>query len=291
MTRMLGCFSLVCTLAAEALAAPATDGKETRTQVAPASEIPPTFILALPAAVSLVAFLPVRDAREKDLFDLDLRVDVVLPKGCGDRLAGLLKRGGPVLDHGDAWDAILERRNAGECKKEPSRVGARWAIRMRVPDGATRDLTLGERVLKVSRTGAKILLDGEEATGDVPGAPATAAPATLLVGAVTSATVTSTSAIPTIPGAAVVAIDLAATWPKCAGAVIGLLARGEVASHFALDRFEPLAVAPLDGRCMAPLPKPRRSTVRVVLRVAKFTVGERALEVTLPPPAAAAVKR
>ncbi|MSP63218.1 MAG: hypothetical protein EXR72_23335 [Myxococcales bacterium] len=247
-------------------------------------EAPPVYVTALPAAAFLVAFLPVAPAgKEKNLFDVDLRVEVVLPRGCGDKLAGLMRQGGAKLDGSDAYDVVLERRTGGECSKDATRIGARWAIRMRVPDGATRELVVGGRSFQVARTGAKLTLDGEPATGDVPGAPPTAAPATLITGTVTAAEATFSRALPGSPPPSVVDIAVSAKWPKCAGPLLGLLGRGDAASHFSLNRFEPLASAPLDGSCGPPLPKPRRDLARAVVRVARFRVGETELSITLPP--------
>ncbi len=80
----------------------------------PASEPPPAppsvYVVALPAAVSLVAWLP---APAKDLIDLDLRTEVVLPNNCGDRVAGLLKRDGARLDGAEVYDVVLERKAVG----------------------------------------------------------------------------------------------------------------------------------------------------------------------------------
>ncbi len=268
MTRTLTLLPLVLLAATPAWSSPA--------------DAPSVYVMALPANVALIAVVP----RDKDLFDLDLRVEVVLPLGCGDRMAGLLRHGGASLDGPDDFDAVLERRAAGECKKEPSRVAARWAIRMRLPDGATRDLTIGSRAFKVARAGAKVTLDGQPPEGDVPGAPPTAAPATLVIGDVTEAKLTTAKALPGSAGTAV-EVTLAARWPKCAGPLLGLLGRGDASSKFALDRFTPIALAPLDGSCGAAVAKPRPATARAVVRVAQFSVGAQRLAL----PAATAAKK
>ena len=91
---------------------------------------PPVYVLALFVNVEFIAVLPVAGA--PDLFDIDLRSQVVLPLGCGDKVAGLLRKGGPRLDGADAWDVVLERRAVGDCNKDATRVGARWTIRMRM---------------------------------------------------------------------------------------------------------------------------------------------------------------
>src|SRR5437867_1051553 len=74
------------------------------------SAAPPVYVVALPAAVSLVAWLPVKKA--PDLADLDLRVEVVLPADCGDRIAGLLR------ESDAAYQVVVERHAAGECGKK-----------------------------------------------------------------------------------------------------------------------------------------------------------------------------
>src|SRR5437773_3042809 len=89
----------------------------------PATPPPPLYVIALPAAYSFIAWLPVEKA--PDAVDLDLRVEVVQPMDCGDRIAGLLRRGGPRLDGPDAYDVVVERKAVGECRKDAKRIGAR----------------------------------------------------------------------------------------------------------------------------------------------------------------------
>lgn len=246
------------------------------------SEVPTTYVLALPAAVSLVAWLPVvADKRGRDLIDLDLRIEVVLPLGCGDQVAGLARRGGARLDGADAWDVIVARRSVGECKRDPTRVARRWAIRMRLPEAASRELVIGERGLKVARRDGKVTLDGEPPTGDVPGAPPTDPPRTFVVGAVTAAQITAARGVAGEPAASTLEIDLAARWPRCAGPALGLLGRGDAASKFRLAYFDPIAVAPLDGACPA-AEKPRRETVRLVWRGGHVSPAIGALRPPLP---------
>jgi hypothetical protein len=245
---------------------------------------PTVYVLALPAAASLVAFLPVE--KSPDRFDLDLRVEVVLGTNCGDKVAGLMKRNGATLDGDDAYDVVLERKAVGECKKDAARVGTRWAIRTKIADGATRSLSIGERTWKVARAGDKITLDGEPATGDVPGAPPTAKPATFVTGEVTAAKELRGWAVPKQAGyTAVFELEVSAKLPKCAAAPIGLLARGDASTKFALTHFEPLAIAPLDGSCTAQT-KVHKSKLLGVWRGTAdhaFTVGKLALSGKNPP--------
>jgi hypothetical protein len=234
----------------------------------------------MPTRIELVAVLPVE--KSTDLFDLDLRVEVVLPRGCGEKMAGLMKRNGATLDGEDAYDALLERPKVvavADCKKDASRVGARWAIRMRLPDGQTRDLTIGERVHKVARAGAAITVDGEAPQGDVPGAPPTAAPATFVTGRVASARAT--------PAAQAIDLDLTAKWLKCVGKSVGVLGRGDTASKFALVHFEPVAIAPLDGSCTG-APRPRPAALRLPWHAGAYelTVGSVRLTGTIADAAA-----
>ena len=248
-----------------------------------ATEAPPVYEMALPANVVFVAFL----AKGGDLFDLDLRAEVVLPLTCGDKVAGLLRLDGPRLDGADAYNVVLERHPVEKCKKDATRIGARWAIRMRIPDGQTRELLIGPRALAIARKKDVITLDGTEPMGDLPGAPATADPATLVLGDVTTAKLISVENV--APGDFAVAIEVSARWPKCAGAPLGMLASGDAASKFALDRFTPLARAPLDGTC-AKATTERKATVRATLRLpksgaAKIKVGAQELSVAAPAPA------
>ena len=225
---------------------------------------PPTFVRMLPVGVSLIAVLPVDG--KGDLVDLDLRIEVVLPLGCKDQVAGLARRGGPRLDGADAYDVIVERPSVGECGKQPTRIGRRWAIRMRVAEGTTAPLTIGEAVHQVARQGGKVTLDGEPPAGDLPGAPPTDPPRTLTVGEVATAKLL---AIRPLPGegrsSAVLDFAVETRWPRCVKGPLGLLGRGDAASKFALAYFQPLAVAPLDGSC-GPVGKPRPSRLGIVAR-------------------------
>jgi hypothetical protein len=210
-----------------------------------AAAAPPVYVITFPAEVAYIAFLPVPG--KGDLFDLDLRIEVVLPQACGDRLAGLMRREGGRPEGADVYDVVLERQPVGECKKDATRIGARYTVRMRVPEQATRELTIGARVLRVGRVGNAITVDGQAPVGDVAGAPPTAPPVLLVAGAVEGATLKT--ATPLMAGALAVQLEVTARWPRCAEAPLGLLGHGDASSRFVLDRFVPVARLALDGSC------------------------------------------
>lgn len=253
-----------------------------RAEPAAPPSAPPTFLQVLPAAVSLVAWLPVEG--ERDEVVLDLRVEAVLPRGCGDKFAGLIRRAGPSVEGPDAWDVVLERPPIGECKKDPVRVGSRWPVRMKLPQGATRSITLGERTLQVARAGDKVTLDGEPPAGDLPGAPPTGAPATLVLGQVEEAKVTGSHKLD--PDTRAVFLHASVRWPKCAGAQMGWLGRGDAGSHFRVTHFEPLARAPIESGCRARVL--RETDLQLSFRGSgpELTVGKVALRIEAEAPAA-----
>jgi hypothetical protein len=250
---------------------------------ADAPPAPPIYMQVLPAAVSLVAWLPVE--REKDQVVLDVRVEAVLPRGCGDALAGLMRRAGPTVEGPDEWDVVLERHPVGECKKEAVRVGARWPVRMRLPDGATRRLTIGERALQVARAGTKVTLDGAPPVGDLPGAPPTAAPASLVVGEVQAARVAGARRLDQETRS--VTIHATVRWPKCAGAPLGWLGRGDAGSHFRINHFEPIARAPIDAGCRTKAVRETDLALSVHGEGADLTLGRIALKIDGDAPPAA----
>jgi hypothetical protein len=278
--------------ASPALAAPSAPAAGSTKPAAPTPP-PPVILGALPARIEFVAWLPVEKAA--DQLDLDLRVEVVLPRSCGDKLLGLFRRSGPRLDAPDVYDPILVRNSTGECGKDAVRIGAREAIRMRIPDGQTRELQIGERVVRVTRKGKDVTVDGEGPQGDVPGAPPTARPSALVAGEVTAAKVTSAKRLadPWVVGADV---QVTAKWPACAGAPVGFLGRGDASTHYALTRFEPIARAALDEPCKSDASRTAvvPLTVRAPLKAAEqaITVGGVALSVKpgVAPPAAVAAK-
>ena len=259
---------------------------------APASKLmpphAPVFIAALPAAVSFVAWLPVD--KQPDLVDLDVRVEVVLPHGCGDTIAGLLRHDGPRLEGDDDYDVVVRRNAVGECKKDAVRIGDRASFRFRVADGQTRTLTIGGRTIKVARQGKTLTLDGEEAGGDVPGAPATAPPSTLVYGEVASASVLSARRIAGTPDSTDVDLQVSAKWPTCAGPPLGLLGRGDAETHFALARFLPLARAPFDAPCKGTATRaaPIRAVIRVPHKEGQLAITVGATPLTVKPAAAPA---
>jgi hypothetical protein len=269
-----------------------------------AEPAPPVYVLTSPAAVAFIAFLPVPG--KGDLFDIDLRTEVVLPQSCGDRLAGLMRREGARPDAADVYDVVLERQPVGDCKKDATRIGARYTVRMRVPDQATRELTIGPRVLRVGRKGDVITVDGEAPTGDVPGAPPTAAPVLLVAGEVKSAEVKVATLL--AAGALATSLDIVARWPRCAEPPLGMIGHGDASSRFVLDRFVPVARLALDGSCAgaagaggpggaggagkagAGSTIERRDLVRTTVRLPRgaqgieITVGSKKLQVTGPAP-------
>lgn len=259
----------------------------------------PTYVLVLPANVAFVAFLPVDAAKGKDLFDLDLKVEVVEPRSCGDKVAGLLRAGGPRLVEGDGPDeyqVVVARNAAGDCKKEATRIRARWAIRTRVVDGKTRKLVIGDRELTVARKGNDLTLDGQAPAGDDPGAPPTADPATFVTGEVSSAKLGAVTRAPD-GQAATIDLTVGARWPKCAAAPLGFLARGSAATKFLLTDLAPVAIAPLDGSCGKATVEKTTPLVTIAHVAANATdvelhVGSKAVAVKLPPrPTGSAVAR
>lgn len=247
---------------------------------------PPLFVTALPATVVLVAWLAVEKA--PDQVDLDLRVEVVLPSNCRDRIAGLLRQ----TSGDDPWAVVVERNPVGACAKEPSRIAARQAIRVRLPVDGARELRFGDRSLKLARDRRGVTLDGERPAGDVPGAPPTGRPVALVAGAVTAAKLSVEKRIEGEPGAALDEFAVEARWPVCAGAPLGFLASGDASTHFALTRFQPIARLPLDERCAGTAS--RRSRLSALLR---FPKGEPTIEArvgdrrfTLSKPAGAGAK-
>jgi hypothetical protein len=247
----------------------ATDGKEA----------PPVYVVALPASVSLIAWLPVKDAPDQVV--LDLRVEVVEPANCGDRVAGLLHRGARGDEHGASYDVVVERRS-GACTQRPARIGARTAIRFPVADGARRRLEIGPTTVEVARDGGKVTLDGQPPQGDVPGAPPTARPTELVMGSALEAKLLGSGPVEAEPLARTVRLQVKSRAPSCAGAPIGLLARGDASTRFALLRFEPLARVPQDEPCRGDAV--RTDELSTVLRPGSrkrplpFHVGEATLE-------------
>jgi hypothetical protein len=243
-----------------------------------AEPAPPVYVLTSPAAVGFIAFLSVPG--KGDLFDVDLRTEVVLPQACGDRLAGVMRRDGGRPEGADVYDVVLERQPVGECKKDATRIGARYTVRLRVPDQATRELTIGPRVLKVVRKGDAITVDGQEPSGDVPGAPPTAPPVLLVAGEV--AGVKLKAATPLVGGALAAQLEVTARWPRCAEPPFGLLGHGDASSRFVLDRFVPVARLALDGSCAGAKATggtvERRDVVRTTVRLPR---GAQALEISV----------
>ena len=215
-----------------------------------APNVPTVFTTALPAHVSFIASLPV--AKSPDEVDLDLRVEVVLPAACGDQVAGLLSRGAPNASKpgaADYYEAVIVLHEVGECKKEATRIGARTAIRMKLPDRQTRELSIGALSMKVARAGDQVTIDGNPPEGDLPGAPPTARPGALVLGDVTAAKAISAARITGHPRTARADVTVTAKWVSCAGPPLGFLASGDAKTHFALTHFEPLARAPRDEPC------------------------------------------
>jgi hypothetical protein len=257
-----------------------------------AEPAPPVYVVTFPAEVAFIAFLPVPG--KGDLFDIDLRTDVVLPQACGDRLAGLMRRDGLRPNAADTYDVVLERQPVGECKKDATRISARYTVRMRVPDQAPRALAIGPRNLRVARTGDAITVDGQAPLGDVPGAPPTAPPVTLVAGEVQGATLKTVT--PLVGGALATSLEVTARWPKCAQAPLGLLGHGDASSRFVLDRFLPVARVALDGRCATGTGSgggtagtvERRDLLRTTIRLPRgareleIAVGSRKLQVSGP---------
>lgn len=246
-----------------------------------ADEAAPTlYVKALPADVSMVAFLPVEGgANARDLFDIDVRVEAVLPMDCGDRVAGLTKQG-DGRDDDDKYDLVLERHSLSECQQDAKRIGARWTVRMHLPDHEKRSLTIGDRASEIAREGKNVLFNGQPPTGDVPGAPPTAAPTLWVTGKVLGARVAGSRAVRPPPRyAAVFAINVDAKWPSCAARPVGFLAHGDVRAKFAFNHFDPIALAQGDGPCSSSRAK-AHDRLRLVWRIPtgyEFSVGQIAL--------------
>src|SRR2546430_17436069 len=98
----------------------------------PATPPPPLYVIALPAAYSFIAWLPVEKAPAA--VDLDLRVEVVQPMDCGDRIAGLLRPGGPRLDRPGALHPGVARQAGGRGRQAAKRIRHRGLV-LRPPHG------------------------------------------------------------------------------------------------------------------------------------------------------------
>lgn len=237
-----------------------------------------SYSVVLPVAASLVAWLPA--SGQADAVDLDLRVEVVLPHGCGDRLEGLLLR-----DAGDdaSYEAVVGRPT-GLCTKEAKRVSARTVIRIKLAPDATRTLRLGQLRLQVARPpgSGDVTLDGAVPTGDVPGAPPTARPSVLVLGEVRAARLMDTASVAGEAHAVAATIGVQASWPRCAEAPLGFLGSGDASTGFAITHFMPLAVMPQDRPCK---PRAERTTIIPLLArsldgdVTHITVGKVKLDV------------
>src|SRR5262249_18956446 len=149
----------------------------------------------------------------------------------------------------DTWEVAMEHRPALDCTPNPSRISNRYPLRMRIPDGQTRDLTIGATTVKVARHGKNVTLDGVAPEGDIPGAPPTGRPFTLVPGEPTAASVVSAARDPGDPDAARTVLSVTARYPACASPPLGMLARGDGSTRFSLTRFVPVASAPLDAPC------------------------------------------
>lgn len=227
--------------------------KKAATAQTPASSVT-SYSVALPVAASLVAWLPV--AGHADEVDLDLRVEVVLPHGCGDRLAGLLVRDAGATHDGAGYEVVIARPAGVVCAKEAKRVSARTAVRLKLAAGTTRALRLGQLRLQVARAAARsaagvegVTLDGAGPTGDVPGAPPTARPQVLVLGAVRGVKMAGTETVAGEAHAVAATLDVRASWPRCAEAPLGFLGSGDASTGFAITHFQPIAVQPQDEPC------------------------------------------
>lgn len=207
----------------------------------------PLHSMAIPAKVTLIAWLPV--FKQPDWIDVDVRIAVVVPYSCGDRLAGIMRAGGARLDGPDAWDVVTEHRPAPDCTPSPTRMSNRYTVRMKVPDGQTRDLSIGPSIMKVARHGQTVTLDGVPPEGDVPGAPGTARPITLVTSEPSSVKLISAERDSNDIDSARVVVQLTTTWPGCFMPPLGLLAKGDASTRFALSKYVALAPVPLDQPC------------------------------------------
>src|SRR5207253_2025104 len=77
-------------------------------------------------------------------------------------------------------------------------------------------------------------------------------------------------------------------WPSCATQPLGMLARGDASTRFALTRFLPLGSAPLDEPCRGK-PQSRSHQIQALVRIpnkadkAQITVGATAVSVQVGP--------
>lgn len=258
----------------------------------PAVPIPPSprneplYQMAVPAKVTLIAWLPVD--KQPDMVDVDVRIEVVVPYSCGDRLAGVMRAGGAKLDGPDTWDVLIEHRPDPECKPEPTRMANRYTVRMKLPVGQKRDLTIGPTVMTVARTAQQVTLNGVAPEGDAPGAPPTAKPITLVLGESPSAKLVASDRDGNDVDSARTVMTVTGRFPGCALTPIGLVARGDASTRFALTRYVPIAPVLLDRPCkekpavvtrelstLVRLPKGKNET--------KITVGASSIDVKVGP--------